>query len=80
MINKIVFNEISTLASQFKDADPFKHVVIDNFLEGQFIDNLCSDFPPFDESKALNEFGKVGPKCVNTDLGGISPFYKSFYE
>lgn len=80
MINKTIFNDINILANQFKDADPFKHVVIDNFLEDQFIDHLCSDFPPFDENKALNEFGKVGPKCVNTDLGGISPFYRSFYE
>jgi 2OG-Fe(II) oxygenase superfamily len=63
---------------RFLNAQPFRHIVIDNFLTSEFCAHLQSDFPAFDTKKALNEFGEVGGKAVVEGLPGISATYKSF--
>ena len=80
MINENVLKNLALYASKFKNNLPFKHVVIDNFLEEKAIDNLVNDFPLFDENKALNENTTIGLKSVNSNLASISPSYKEFYE
>lgn len=80
MINQKIINDIKKLNSEFLDSKPFKHIKIDNFLQDNIVDQLCIDFPKFDNDKAKNEHGNIGPKCVHTDLKSISPFYKDFYE
>ena len=37
MINKEVISKIEDIKDDFENANPFKHVVIDNFLEKDFI-------------------------------------------
>lgn len=78
MISKEVISKIENISDSFENAKPFKHVVIDDFLEEEFIETLCNEFPPFDKEKAINENGEVGPKCVHTDIASISDFYKNF--
>lgn len=78
MISKEVISKIENINNDFENAKPFKHVVIDNFLQEDFIEKLCDDFPPFNKEKAINENGEVGPKCVHTDIASISDFYKNF--
>ena len=78
MINKEILNNIDYYNSIFKKPNPFRHVAIDNFLDEPSLNALCSEFPPFDNEKAKNEFGILGPKCVHTDIAAISKSYNIF--
>jgi hypothetical protein len=50
------------LAEEFRNAQPFPHLVIDEFLSSEFCDRLLSDFAPFDKGDATNEQGGAGRK------------------
>jgi Rps23 Pro-64 3,4-dihydroxylase Tpa1-like proline 4-hydroxylase len=43
-------NNIQTLRSQFLNALPFEHIVIDNFLETSYAEKLAELFPPVDNN------------------------------
>ncbi len=66
------------LRDEFANAQPFRHVVVDDFLDGDFCERLMADFPAYDRDKALDETGKVGLKAVVPDIGRISPAYAEF--
>ncbi len=46
----------------------------------EYAEQALSDFPAFDRRNAINEFGNVGRKSVNTKLKEISPFYADLYN
>jgi len=64
-------NHVETLRGRFDDAQPFRYLVMDDFLAEGFARRLTEHFPAFDESLALNEDGRVGAKCVHEDLVGL---------
>lgn len=66
-----------SLARRFASAQPFRHVVIDGFLEPEFCQRLLADFPRFEDRFALNEMGQVGGKAVRMDVRDISDAYKA---
>jgi hypothetical protein len=63
------------IAAAFAQAQPFKHVVIDNFLDPALIARLLADFPGFEDRYAKNESGLVGGKAVRMDMPQISDAY-----
>ena len=63
----------------FLSADPFKHVVIENFFEPVFAERLLADFPSFDTRLAKNEMGQLGGKAVQTNIRTISAVYEELY-
>src|SRR5215471_5060180 len=66
--------------AQFLEARPFKHVVIEDFFEAAFAEQLLAEFPRFDPGLARNEGGATGGKAVNSDLRAISPAYRRLYD
>jgi Rps23 Pro-64 3,4-dihydroxylase Tpa1-like proline 4-hydroxylase len=71
-----VLGTASEYARQFQAADPFRHVVIDDFLETEFAERLRADFPAFEDRHALNEMGHLGGKAVRMDVRDISDSYR----
>lgn len=72
LVNPDLTAQAESLRSQFLNAAPFPHLVIDNFLDPGLAGELLDGFPEFDEALATDESGKVGLKCVHenvTDLG-----------
>lgn len=79
MIQPDVLREAARIREAFQHAKPFRHVMIDGFLEPAVAESMLADFPRFDERKALNEHGEVGRKAVVESVKQLSPFYASFY-
>ena len=50
IIRKDFFTEenIAHLSSQFNNAQPYKHLAIDNFLTPEFADKIYNHFPPLE--------------------------------
>src|ERR1051325_9307912 len=65
---------------KFLSAAPFKHVVIEDFFEPCFAEELLTQFPSFDTSLARNEAGRTGGKAVQTNIRTIGPAYQRLYE
>jgi hypothetical protein len=66
------------LHRQFVAAEPFRHVVIDEFLKPEFCHQLMMEFPAFDSGHAKNEHGETGRKAVVSDPARIGPAYARF--
>jgi hypothetical protein len=76
MLNLRLPSEKEALARQFRDADPFPHVVIPDFFLREVAERLLDDFPNFKERFARSEMGDVGRKAVRQDVRDISDAYR----
>ncbi len=76
LVSTQVQHSLDQLKRQFAQAEPFKHVVIDDFLSPEFCCQLQASFPAFDDKKAVDENGVVGKKSVHESVVKISPAYK----
>ena len=77
MIRPEVLQDASVHARAFRDAQPFKHVVIDGFLDPSVGRRMLDEFPSFEDRYALNEMGDVGGKAVRMDVRDVSDTYRS---
>jgi hypothetical protein len=66
---------VTELAAQFQRREPFRHVVIDDFLERGAAERLLAEFPAFDTRRALNEMGEVGQKAVVEQIRALGSSY-----
>jgi len=73
-----VANRVEELHRAFDNAQPFRHVVIEPFLDPAFCEQLIAGFPSFDRKYALSEDGEVGGKAVISKLASLGPAYRSF--
>ncbi|MET0624206.1 MAG: 2OG-Fe(II) oxygenase [Pyrinomonadaceae bacterium] len=80
MINPSVLDRSEKYREEFLFAEPFRHVVIDDFLEPAEAEQMLRDFPAFDQTKALNEMGEVGNKAVFENIAELGPFYRRLAE
>lgn len=80
MITDEVHRRAADIQRDFRDAQPFRHVVIENFLNEDVCEALLRDFPAFDEKYAINEHGTVGRKAVVERVSAISAPYRAFYD
>jgi hypothetical protein len=80
MIDAAVLRDAARIRESFQQAKPFRHVMIEGFLERDAADALLRDFPRFDERKAINEHGDVGRKAVVEHVTAVSRFYAKFYD
>lgn len=80
LVNSTTLQQATALAAQFAAAQPFKHVVIDHFLEPGYCQALMDEFPAFDEKLAINEDGFVGAKAVREKISDIGPAFRRLDE
>ena len=79
MIRSDVLTDAANICRRFQEATPFRHVLVEDFLEPAAAESLLADFPAFDRKQAINEYGTVGRKAVFERVTAISPFYREFY-
>ncbi|HZT33627.1 MAG TPA: 2OG-Fe(II) oxygenase [Bryobacteraceae bacterium] len=78
LVQSHVRQNVKTLRSEFASAEPFRHVLIDGFLDPPFCAALIAAFPAFDPRQARNELGETGRKAVVPDLAGLGPDFARF--
>ncbi len=78
LVHPKVLDRAENLSREFAAAQPFRHVVIDEFLEPDFCGHLIAEFPPFRPDRAINERGEPGRKAVISNLAAIGPAYAQF--
>ena len=80
MLHPDIQRDAAAIRDRFETGKPFRHVVVDGFLDVAAAESMLADFPRFDPAKATNETGQVGRKAVHEAVAGLSPFYRRFYE
>jgi 2OG-Fe(II) oxygenase superfamily len=78
LLSAQVLDHVAALRASFEGAEPFRHVVVDGFLDTGYCQELIRQFPAFDREHALNEFGDVGRKAVFQELPKLGPAYQRF--
>lgn len=59
-----VLADLDRHAAAFARREPFRHVVIDDFLEADYAARLLAHFPPFERGNSRNEAGEPGGKST----------------
>ena len=78
VLDPSVLSRADDFAREFRGAEPFRHLVIDNFLAPAFCQSLIDDFPPFASGNFLNERGEPGLKSTQPDIKRLSAPYRRF--
>lgn len=75
MISDQALADVAAAAERFGGREPFRHVVIDDFLQPEIAAALLAEFPAFDRAHAINEDGEVGSKSVHERIRALGPTY-----
>jgi hypothetical protein len=75
MLDPRVRHDAPQLSMAFAKAQPFRHIVIDNFLAPEACADLLAQFPPFERGNARNEAGEPGAKSTVERIRGLGPSY-----
>ncbi len=75
MLNPRVQDDRELLAARFRERDPFRHIVIDDFLSADTCADLLAQFPPFERGNARNEAGELGAKSTVEKIRDLGPAY-----
>ncbi|HTT60447.1 MAG TPA: 2OG-Fe(II) oxygenase [Bryobacteraceae bacterium] len=78
LLHPEIRSRVEDLARRFSTAQPFRHVVIEQFLEPAFCQELIAQFPPFETGDARNERGEQAGKSVIADIRRLGPAYERF--
>jgi hypothetical protein len=79
-LDTALLDPVAALERQFATAQPFRHAVIDRFLDPAYCQELVDTFPPFAKHAAYNEHGEVGGKAVVPNIASLGPAYRRFDE
>lgn len=75
MLRQEVLDQLDIHAERFRNAEPFRHVVIDDFLDPAVADALLASFPAFERGNAVSENGEAGNKSTVERVRALGPAY-----
>jgi hypothetical protein len=76
-LNPQIRDKASDLAPAYAQAAPFRHVVIEDFLDRGFADALLEEFPAFEKGNNLGDDGKPGNKSTFERIHNLGTAYRS---
>lgn len=80
ILNPDVVAAAERIRRQFQSAAPFPHVVIDDFLERGFIQELLAQFPAFETGNAVGDDGVPGGKSTLARIRDVGAAYRRLDE
>lgn len=75
LVSAHVLANADALRARFSGATPFRHAVIEDFLEPSFVQALLAEFPAFECGNFRNEDGVDGGKSTVERIRGLGPAY-----
>jgi Rps23 Pro-64 3,4-dihydroxylase Tpa1-like proline 4-hydroxylase len=75
-----VTENLGELQNRFSTAQPFPHLVFEEFLDPSLLARLHDEFPDFDAQRAANELGHIRGKAVHEQISTISAAYHELHE
>ncbi|TWI00335.1 Rps23 Pro-64 3,4-dihydroxylase Tpa1-like proline 4-hydroxylase [Luteimonas cucumeris] len=76
IVSPQVLSDVDNLRARFCGAQPFRHIVIDDFLDAGFADALLAQFPDFERGNSNNEYRQKGGKSVVESVRKLGPAYQ----
>jgi hypothetical protein len=76
ILSPSVLEAVPRLRSAFLGAQPFPHVVIEDFLAQEFAQALLSAFPSFDRGNSMGDDGTPGAKSTVDRVRELGPAYQ----
>ena len=79
IINPAHLKNTAAIADSFKNAFPFKHVLLENFLDASFLDAIRKEFPnPPPPAELKNEFGTRSLKHAVQDIRDLGETFRAW--
>lgn len=72
-----VRRDAARLASRFAGAQPFRHVVIENFFDSTFARWLLAEFPAFERGNCIGDDGREGGKSTVERIKALGPAFRA---
>lgn len=73
-------NQISVLRRRYQNAEPYPHIVLENFLEAQALEQGLAQFPGVQSGEWIQYLHVNERKFGKNDLGSLPPALKSIIE
>ena len=80
VLSTMVLGDVSRWRAAFDAAHPFRHVVIDEFLDTRFAQALLAEFPRFEQGNSIGDDGRPGGKSTLERMATIGPSYRRLDE
>jgi hypothetical protein len=80
VLNPTMKAQVSDLRVAFESAQPFPHVVIDDFLDDDFARALHSAFPAFEHGNSVGDNGEPGGKSTVDRIRALGSAYQRLDE
>jgi hypothetical protein len=80
IVNPAVRDNVGSHARAFANAQPFRHVVIDDFFDRAYIDELLREFPAFERGNYIGDDGRPGGKSTVDAMPQLGPAYRQLDE
>ncbi len=77
-LNSQIIEQRESLRERFTTAQPFPHIVLDDFLNEDLCQRLSDEFPTAREGAAAGDYGTTGRKFTRPDINTIGPAYRDF--
>lgn len=76
VINRTALDNARRYRDDFAGADPFRHVLMEDFLEPGFLARILEEFPEPDPETMRSEFGRKSRKHAVHDITGLGPAFR----
>lgn len=76
ILNNSIQNDAANLARRFANAQPFRHVVIENFFDAAFAQSLLAEFPAFERGNSIGDDGREGGKSTVERIKALGPAFR----
>lgn len=80
LLNPDVVARAAQWRERFVAAQPFRHVVIDDFLSPDYAEALLAAFPAFERGNCIGDDGRPGHKSTLDRIRGLGPAYVTLDE
>ncbi|MBN8884534.1 MAG: 2OG-Fe(II) oxygenase [Rudaea sp.] len=76
VFNSDVSRDAARLGTRFAEAQPFRHIVIENFLAPDFARRLLDEFPAFERGNNIGDDGRPGGKSTVERMSVLGAHYR----